>query len=108
MRIGNDAILLNAATLPGKTPETSHGGQRFYLQFTKDFEGAVDFVNMKRDLCSMQVLAQPATRNTQSSFTQSDCRVRSRFARCVIYLQSPPVLLCSQRASQGMLRWKAE
>jgi hypothetical protein len=107
MSIGNDAILLNAATLPGKTSKLSRGGQRLYLQFTKEFEGTVDFVNMKRDLCSTQVLAQPATRNTQSSFTQSDCRIRSRFARCVIYLQSPPVLLCFQRASQGMLRWKA-
>jgi hypothetical protein len=107
MRIGNDTILLNAATLPGKTSEISHGGQRLYLQFTKDFEGSVDFVNMKRYLCSTQVLAQLATRNTQSSFRQSDCRVRSRFARCVIYLQSPPVLLYLQRASQGTLRWKA-
>jgi hypothetical protein len=107
MRIGNDAILVNAATLPGEISEISHGGQRLYLQYTKDIEGTVDFVDMKRNLCTTQVLPHPATRNTQSSLTQSDYRVRSRFARSVIYLQSPPVLLCSQRASQGMLRWKA-
>jgi hypothetical protein len=50
MRISNHAILVNAATLPGKTREISHGRQRLYLQFTKDIEGTVDFVDMKRNL----------------------------------------------------------
>jgi hypothetical protein len=50
MRIVTDAILVNAATLPGKTSEISHGDQGLYLQFTKVISGTVYFVNMKRNL----------------------------------------------------------